>query len=224
MQQMLDFLAQLEQNNCRDWFLQHRPQYMQAKQCFEQLVAKLVCRLHRADSAIPLTPAKALTFKLMRDTRFSRDKSPYNPAFRAHIGPSGKQPIPVGYFLYLRPGGRSFLGGGLFADMLKGATSMVRDHIADHGDDWQQIIADPDFRRHFTVGGTALKNVPRGYDPGHPQAAYLKNKSWYIECPLTDSQLQSGSFLDDAVEIYLKMRPFHDFLNTALAGLVMPAR
>lgn len=81
MQQMLDFLAQLEQNNCRDWFLQHRSQYMQAKQCFEQLVAKLVCRLHRADSAIPLTPAKALTFKLMRDTRFSRDKSPYNPPF-----------------------------------------------------------------------------------------------------------------------------------------------
>lgn len=52
-----------------------------------------------------------LTFKLVRDTRFSRDKSPYNPAFRAHISSMGKLPIPVGYFIMIKPGNQSFLGG-----------------------------------------------------------------------------------------------------------------
>ncbi|MDC0700663.1 DUF2461 domain-containing protein, partial [Blautia wexlerae] len=167
---------------------------------------------------------KELTFKLMRDTRFSHDKSPYNPAFRAHIAPRGKLPVPVGYYLMLKPGGRSFLGGGLFADMFKDATAMVRAYIAAHGDEWQEIITAPAFTAHFTVGGTALKNVPRGYDAAHPQAEYLKNKSWYLEFPISDGRCLEPGFVPFAASVFEAMQPFNAFLNRALEGFEMPTR
>ena len=168
---------------------------------------------------------KELTFKMVRDTRFSHDKSPYNPAFRAHISSMGKLPIPVGYYLMIKPGGQSFLGGGLFADMFKDATRMVRDYISAHGAEWETIITAPSFQKHFTVGGTALKNVPAGYEKEHPQAKYLKFKSWYLEYPFQDEVFaDSRQFLSTATDIFRRMKPFNDYLNKALAGFQMPAR
>lgn len=224
MQGILDYLSALEQNNNREWFHANKPQYSEAVRSFETLVGELMGALREHDDSLPLTEPKELTFKLMRDTRFSHDKSPYNPAFRAHISSKGKLPIPVGYFLMIQPGGRSFLGGGLFADMFREATVLVRDHIAAHGGRWQQIVEDPAFTSRFTVGGTALKKVPQGYDPGHPQAEYLKNKSWYIEYPLTDAQLLDKDFLPFAVDTFVGMQPFNAFLNEALQRFQMPSR
>lgn len=224
MQAMLSYLSDLESHNDRDWFHANKARYAEACQAFEALVEALELELHRVDDAIPLAPPKELTFKLMRDTRFSKDKSPYNPSFRAHIGPKGKLPIPVGYYLMLRPGGRSFLGGGLFADMFKDATAMVRDYISLHGREWEAVVADPAFARRFTVAGSTLKKVPQGYDPSHPQAEYLKYKSWYLEVPVADEQLLSGEFVDYAVEVFSGMRPFNRCLNRALAGFEMPTR
>lgn len=224
MQCILDFLTELEKNNNRDWYHAHKPQYKEASAAFEELIRELMLRLCEQDSTIPPAEPKTLTFKLNRDTRFSHDKSPYNPAFRAHIAPMGKLPIPVGYYIMIKPGGRSFLGGGLFADMFQNATAMVRDYLVTHGDEWQQIITDPVFQAHFTVGGTALKNVPRGYDPTHPQAEYLKNKSWYLEYTVTDDQLLKPGFLNFAAERFGQMQPFNTFLNQALKGFQMPSR
>ena len=103
---------------------------------------------------------------MVRDTRFSHDKSPYNPAFRAHIAPMGKLPVPVGYYLMLKPGGQSFLGGGLFADMFKDATRMVRDYIAEHGGEWEAVVTAPSFRECFTVKGTWVsRNAPARVSP-----------------------------------------------------------
>lgn len=223
VQEMLTYLRALEQNNVREWFHAHKGEYTQASAAFERLVNALSAELAAADPSIFPRPAKELTFKLNRDTRFSRDKSPYTPAFRAHIGPGGKQPIPVGYYLMIRPGG-CFLGGGLFADMFRDATERVRKAIAADGQAFAQIVSDPAFAAVFTVQGTALKKVPAGYDPAHPEAEYLKYKNWYLEYPVTDQEAADPRFLEWAVELFLKMRPFNDFLNRALKGFQMPAR
>lgn len=220
---MLEYLAALAANNDRDWFHAHKPQYQAAKTAFEAMVGELTQRLHARDASIPLAAPAEPTFKLMRDTRFSRDKSPYNPAFRAHIAPQGKLPIPVGYYIMVKPGA-SFLGGGLFADCFKDATAAVRDAIAAQGEEWRRIVEAPVFRQRFTVGGTALKKAPQGYDPAHPQAEYLKNKSWYLEYPIPDDVLAGPDFLSFAAEIFLEMQPFNAFLNRALQGFVMPTR
>ena len=221
---ILSYLSDLEQHNEREWYHTHKTQYQEANTEFIDMLWQLILEIGKTDSSVINNNPHDLTFKLVRDTRFSHDKSPYNPTFRAHISSKGKLPIPVGYFIKIQPGNRSFLGGGLFADMFKDATNMVRDYIVAHGVEWQRIINEKSFSETFRVKGECLKNIPRGYDPVHPQAEYLKNKSWYLEYPISDDQLQKDSFIRFAADIFIRMQPLNTFLNNALIGFEMPKR
>ena len=224
-QLIIDYLSALSMNNNREWYHAHKEYYKNANAEFENLLQTLMLEIGKFDSSILQSAPKDLTFKLVRDTRFSHDKSPYNPAFRAHISSKGKLPVPVGYYIMIKPDNQSFLGGGLFADMFKDATTMIRDYIARHGGEWERIIHEPEFEKYFTVRGTALKNVPAGYEKEHPQAEYLKFKSWYLEYPLKDEEVKDAErFLAEAAKLFQIMKPFNDYLNKALAGFQMPAR
>jgi len=221
---ILDYLSDLENHNNREWYHANKEQFKKANQEFEDLIESLIFEIGRTDSSILHNVPKDLTFKLVRDTRFSAEKSPYNPAFRVHISSKGKLPIPVGYFLCIKPKGRSFLGGGLFADMFKDATAMMREHIAENSDEWERLITAPAFVTYFRVKGESLKKVPPGFDKEHPQSKYLKNKSWYLEYTLTDEQITDNRFVHLAAEIFEAMQPFNAFLNQALEKFEMPKR
>ena len=224
-QVILEYLSSLSMNNNREWYHANKDDYKKANAEFEKLLQALILEIGEFDSSILHNNPKDLTFKIVRDTRFSHDKSPYNPAFRAHISSKGKLPVPVGYYLMIKPDNQSFLGGGLFADMFKDATTMIRDHIAKNGKEWEKIINEPEFKKYFTVKGTALKNVPAGYEKEHPQAEYLRFKSWYLEYPIKDDELKDGeAFIANAAKIFRMMKPFNDYLNEALAGFQMPTR
>ena len=222
---MLDYLSALSINNNREWYHANKDDYKKANTEFEKFLQTLILEIGKFDSSILHNNPKDLTFKMVRDTRFSHDKSPYNPAFRAHISREGKLPVPVGYYLMIKPGDQSFLGGGLFADMFKDATAMIRDYISRNGNEWERIIHQPEFEKYFTVQGTTLKNVPAGYEKEHPQAEYLKFKSWYLEYPLKDEEVKNAEvFLVKAVKLFQIMKPFNDYLNKALVGFQMPTR
>ena len=221
---ILDFLSDLENHNERVWYHANKEQYKKANQEFEDLIQSLIIEIGKTDSNILYNVPKDLTFKLVRDTRFSTNKSPYNPTFRAHISSKGKSPIPVGYFITIKPNGRSFLGGGLFTGIFKNATTMIRDSIVENSEEWERIITNPKFIKYFSVKGEALKNVPSGYNKEHPQAEYLKNKSWYLEYSLTDEQVTDDKFILLATEIFETMQPFNTFLNRALEKFEMPKR
>lgn len=225
IQAIFDYLSALEANNYREWYHDNKQQHKNANSEFENLLQVLIFEIGKTDSSILHSVPKNITFKVVRDMRYSADKSPYNPAFRAHISSSTvKLPIPVGYFIRIKPDGQSFLGGGLFTDMFKDATTMIRDYIVQHSDEWENIITAPSFTKLFVVKGEALKNVPRGYEKEHPQAEYLKNKSWYLEYFIADEQVLSANFIEQATEIFLAMKPFNDFLNKALKDFEMPKR
>ena len=225
MYSVLEYLADLTKNNNREWYHANKERYRQATAEFEHFIGELIIAISEFDSSIAHNAPKDLTFKLVRDTRFSNDKSPYNPTFRAHISSEGKLPVPVGYLISIAPQNRSFLGGGLFASMFKDATSMVRDNIAAHGKAFEDVIQDREFTEYFTVKGEALKNVPKGYDPSHLQAEYLKYKSWYLEYPVSDDLIvDSSGFVNQAAQIFRFMKPFNNYLNLALKDFKMPAR
>ena len=224
-QVILQYLSELSANNNREWYHEHKKENKAAVEQFEQLVRELIDGIGTFDESVLHNIPKKLTFKLVRDTRFSHDKSPYNPSFRAHISSKGKLPIPVGYYIMVKPAGGTFLGGGLFADMFSDATAMVRDYISAHPDEWNDIITDKEFNKYFTIKGTALKNVPAGYEKEHPQAEYLKFKSWYVEYFSTDEEVLDASvFLHKAVGLFKTMKPFNDYLNKALKDFKMPTR
>lgn len=224
---IFDYLSALEKNNNQEWFHQTKDQRTAVVQEFNNLVDAFSLALHEKDPESPIIPAKNLTFKLNRDTRFSHDKTPYNPVFRAHIGPKGKLPIPAGYFLFLKPNNQSFLGGGLFADMFSDATELIRQALIEHDSEFLSIIQDPAFKKHYSVLGTQLKRMPRGYEEyvDSPIADYLKFKSMYLEYPLNDQEiLESDDFVAEAVEKFLLMKEFNQFLNAALRDFKFPER
>lgn len=222
---ILKYLTDLSENNNREWYHAHKAENKEATAQFEELIQTLILRIGEFDSSILHNQPKELTFKLMRDTRFSHDKSPYNPSFRAHIASKGKLPVPVGYYLMIKPGGQSFLGGGLFADIFKDATEKIRDYITEHGEEFEEIIHAPEFQKYFSVQGSSLKNVPAGYDKEHPQAEYVKFKSWYLEYPVADEVIADAEqFVEEAVKLFEIMKPFNDYLNKALEGFQMPTR
>jgi uncharacterized protein (TIGR02453 family) len=118
---ILDFLHDLSKNNSLDWMKNNKKYYERAKTECEMLIQKLMDGISLFDSSITDLLPKDLMFRLNRDTRFSNDKSPYNPSFRAHISPAGRTPIPAGYYLNIKPE-NIFLGGGLFVAQFPEAT------------------------------------------------------------------------------------------------------
>lgn len=223
MEKVLQYLKDLQSNNNRIWFNESKKRRQEATKEFEDFLQLLILKIGEKDESILHNSPKELTFKMVRDTRFSADKTPYNPSMRAHIAAKGKLPIPVGYYLMIKPDS-SFLGGGLFADMFQNATKMLRDYIAEHGDELDKIVNDETFKKYFSVKGIALKNVPKEYDAQSPYAKWLKYKCMYLEFPLTDEEILKDDFLDRACEIFLAMKPFNDFLNRAMKDFEMPSR
>lgn len=102
---------------------------------------------------------------------------------------------------------------------------MIRNHIVSHGEQWEAILREPAFAEKFVLIGEKLKNVPREYDAALSVSEYLKHKSWAIEYPVSDEELDHAEFFaQNAAAVFLLMRPFNDFLNQALEGFHMPER
>ena len=217
---VLAYLRDLEANNDREWYAAHKAERLAAEAQFESLISAIQDGVATFAPGASSYQPSSLTFKLQRDTRFSKDKSPYNPTFRAHIGPAGKVFIPMGPYLAVRAGNRSILGGGMFAHMFSDATRRIRDALVAQPKRWLSVVDN----LGMPVMGEALKNVPKGYPADHPCAQHLKNKSWYTEIPITDKHLVGEGFVNWAIEMFAAMQPLNDFLNEALTDFQMPKR
>jgi uncharacterized protein (TIGR02453 family) len=167
-----NFLQDLAKNNSLEWMKDNKQYYEQAKNECENLIMEIQNGIKTFDNSITIRPSKDYMFRLNKDTRFSSDKSSYNPSFRAHISTAGKLPIPVGYFISIKPN-NTFLGGGLFASMFSEATKNIRDYIIRNGNKFEEIIETKEFKNNFVVDGEKLKNVPKEHDKEHKLAEYL---------------------------------------------------
>ncbi|GHS86792.1 TIGR02453 family protein [Campylobacterota bacterium] len=217
MDKILRYLADLEKHNNRDWYHAHKGEYGGAYTEFERLLFDLIDAISSFDPSVMLKQPKELIFRLARDMRFSRDKTPYNPSFRACISRAGRAMIPVSYYITIAPNNGSFLGGGLYAPTFTDATAMVRDYIVDHGDELETIIDSKEFSTYFVLQGEKLKNIPRGYEADHPQADLIKHKSWYVLYNIDDRAFENyDKFIEQAAHTFEAMKPFNDFLNQAL--------
>lgn len=225
MNNIFTYLIDLEKNNNREWYHENKQRYKTCESEFLDIVQSLIYDIGSFDNTIIHNEPKKLIYRLTRDTRFSHDKSPYNPSFRCSIHSNGKGPIPTGYYLSIKPNNQSFLGGGLFADMFKEATTSIRKYIFENQDEFLNIINDEKFKNNFIIQGTSLKNVPTEYPKDCKVSEYLKNKSWYIEYKFDDNLLiDKEAFIKFAVEKFEAMKPFNDFLNKALKDFKMPTR
>ncbi len=215
-QSILKFLSQLAKNNDREWFQDHRDEFEAAKAEFQQFVSALVQGIAEFDSSLEGIDAAKCIFRIYRDTRFSKDKSPYKTHFGAHLSAAAnKFQHRAGYYVHIEPGA-SMLGGGAYMPPTEWLRP-IRNHIEQHGDRLKKIISAAAFKKHFgALEGESLKTAPQGFDPNHKYIDLLKRKSLVAVHKPSDKEVTSPVFFKQVLVTFKAVKPLDDFLNEAL--------
>jgi uncharacterized protein (TIGR02453 family) len=219
MQQLvLDFLKKLEKNNNREWFAKNKPVYEKAMTEFTAFVDKVIPLLAVTDPSVQFVEAKDCMFRIYRDVRFSKDKSPYKTNFGAWITKGGRKSPGPGYYFHLSPE-ECFIAGGIHMpepDTLK----KIRQEIFYNGDSLHKILESKDFKKFFSGidDWDKQKLPPRDYPKDFKYIDLLKHRSFTVSHVLTEDVLDKKDLGKYVVNIFGKMKPFNDFLRLALEG------
>ena len=215
----LKFLKGLQKNNNKPWFEKNRPAYEEAKADFAQFIQTVIDKHGKKDDSIKDLKAKDCMFRINRDVRFSKDKSPYKNNFGASINRGGKKSVYAGYYFHCQPG-EAFVGGGLWIPMPPDLKK-VRQEVDYCFDEFKKIIGSKKF---ISVYGdlikdaeTSLVKVPQGFEKDNPAAEYLKLKSFIAMKKLDDATLTSKDLVQTTLGAFETLHPLLMFLNRALA-------
>jgi uncharacterized protein (TIGR02453 family) len=211
--QLFAFLRELKRNNEREWFNANKARYEQEVK--EPALAFVEDIGHRLPMAAPqLTADKRSLFRIYRDTRFSKDKTPY----KTHVGiyfrhARSAEADTAGLYVHLEPG-HVFLGAGIWHPGGP-ALKRIRDALVARPDEWRAALeaVAPTWK---LADGEALKRAPAGYGPDHPLIEDIKRKSFAVTSPLTQREATSGGFLDECEARAAAARPFMTFICRAL--------
>lgn len=213
----LKFLNSLKKNNNRHWFEENRKQYDIIRVGFLEMVGGLIKHISKFEPQIGNQTAKDCVFRINRDVRFSKDKSPYKGNFSCYFNKAGKKSNGAGYYLHLEPG-KSFAGGGIW--MPEAAVlAKIRQEIDYNFKDFKKLTGNSLFKKTFGPGvrsDESLIRPPKGYDELNPAIEFLKMKSFIVSRPFTDADVQSKNFVSDVAKTFAVMKPFIDYLNTAI--------
>ncbi len=208
---VLKFVTALKRNNNREWFQAHRADYEVARTHFEDYVAALIGELSRTEPLAGLSP-KDCVFRLNRDLRFTKDKTPYKPYMSAYIAPGGRKSRRMGYYVHIEPG-TSMLAGGMHEPEPQQLAAW-RAAIDRDPRPLKKIIAGSAFRKYFgEVQGERLKTVPRGYPKDHPEADLLRLKSVTVIRYIPEAGVVSPAFLRESLATFRAVKPFLRYLE-----------
>ena len=214
----LAYLKKLARNNNKEWFDQHRHAYDAVKKNFEEVVQEVVDKLCKADPDVTGQEAKKCIFRINRDIRFSKDKTPYKTNLGASMSRGGKKSVFADYYMHIEPG-KSFVGGGMW---MPEATDLrkVRQEIDYCWDEFKSIVQSPAFKKYYGTlyrdEGIEMTRVPQGFEKDNPAADYLKLKHIIGIHELSDEVVTSPGFVNKAVAAYKVLMPMIKFLNRAL--------
>ena len=215
----LQFLKALDKNNNKAWFDAHKKQYDAAKQDFAALTQKVITQFGKKDPAIALLQPKECLFRINRDVRFSKNKAPYKNNLGASIKAGGKKSLVAGYYIHLEPGGKSFVGGGLYVPEAA-IVGKIRQEIDYNYTEFLKIVENKKFVAQYGgldfSEGMSLVREPKGYEKENPAIKYLKLKSWIATSPLSDTALQDKNLATQLTKAFEYLQPLISFLNEAL--------
>ena len=218
MKEVFEFLLDLRSNNNRDWFQSHRIQYdsaFRAMKNFQQEVAEALAAYDVLD------PAKTKLYRIYRDVRFSKDKTPYKSSWSMSFARAGADRR-GGYYLQISPGQGSFIATGFWgpnaSDLLH-----LRKQISQDPEFLQKALESPDLKEYFgDLQGDAVKTAPKGFDKNDPAIGLIRYKQFILTHNFTDSQVLNTSFAEDVAVGFSKAGPFlhamTEMLTTDLNG------
>ncbi len=214
--QTLDFLRELAQHNEKAWFDAHREQYKQARAAFEGLVADLIHHFEPVDDLGNVTPQECM-FRINRDVRFSKNKSPYNSHMSAALARGGRKSEGRSYYLQIAPGA-SFIAGGVY-DPDKAALDNIRKHLVMDARPFRKIINAPNFVRYFgAIQGDTLKTAPSGYDKQHPEVDLLRHKQFLAVHTLSNADVTAKEFVSHVIDVCAALKPFIIYLDESASA------
>ncbi len=214
----LTFLKALAKNNNREWFEKNKPKYLLVKQDFDTFVAAFLKELIIFDESLASLNPMKLAFRIYRDVRFSKDKTPYKKSMSAGFSSNGKMAQEPGYYLQIQPGNKSLIAGGIYLPDADNLTK-IRQEIDYNGGSIEKMLNDKKFKLMFSGfdASDTLKNVPRGYVKDHPHAELLKLKSFVVIHHFTDAEVLDKKFIKNVASVCKAMKPLNDFVKEALA-------
>lgn len=208
----LNFLKNLEINNNREWFNENKELYLEAKDDVVSFIEDLIQEIAEFDEEILKIDPKKAVFRIYRDIRFSKNKTPYKKHFGASLGmKKGKKTS--GYYLHIEPG-KSFLAGGVYQPE-PSALKEIRKEISASGEEFLAILENEDFRNNFRGLSVEQKliRIPAGFEKDNPMAEHLKLKSFTVSHPISDEQLLNKNAAKSFAKIFKSMKPLNDFME-----------
>lgn len=214
----LDFLENLAENNNREWFNENKSLYLQAKLDFENIVDVIISQASEFDASIKKLEAKNCGFRIYRDTRFSKDKTPYKINMGASLAAKGTKTLSnAGYYIHMEPQ-KSFVAGGVYITENKNLKA-IREKISSESKRFLDIINKKSFAGNLELQGEKLAKVPQGFSKENPMSEYLKYKQFTVIHPISDQELLSDNFITKVVNVFKEIYPFNCFLNEAIVGI-----
>ncbi len=214
----LQFLEDLKQNNNREWFLANKRRYEKYKENYHNIIRRFLDEMIKIDPSLKNLDIKDCSFRINRDIRFSKDKSPYKTHMGIWMSGGQKNTNLAGYYVHIA-NGESFCAGGVYhpepADLKK-----IRKEIAFFHEDLEKIVGGKKFRDTFgdldRNEENMLKSTPKDYEKDHPAIDFLRLKWFTASTKITDKELLDKNFVAKTAGKLSALKPLNDFLNRAL--------
>jgi len=212
------FLEDLIANNNTEWMHANKKRYENYKKEYHQYISSLLTELKPLDKSLEPLEVKNCTFRINRDIRFSKDKSPYKTNMGVWFTQNKFRKNSPGYYIHYEKG-NSFIAGGVWCpepeDLKK-----IRKEIAYFHEDLEAVLSDKKFKKEFGTltreESNTLKKAPKDFEPNHPAIEYLKLKSFTASEKLDDALFTDPDFSMIAAQKLITLKPLNDFLNRAL--------
>jgi uncharacterized protein (TIGR02453 family) len=209
----LDFLTDLSENNNREWFNDHKNRYIEARDNIIDFADALLAEMNKHDH-IETPSGKKSVYRIYKDVRFAKDKTPYNNHWSASFKRATSKNR-GGYYFRIEPGNSGLVAGfwGPDADDMK----RIRQDIDINPEAWRALLGDKTLVETFgNLYGEQLGSAPRGYAKDHPAIDLLRYKQFMLRYLFTDEEVLSPDFVFKMNDVFKKMRPFLDFMSEVL--------
>ncbi|OYU97754.1 MAG: TIGR02453 family protein [Bacteroidetes bacterium B1(2017)] len=209
---LINFLKELQNNNSKEWFDQNRTEYEALRKNWITYVGKVIDGLQSFDPSLNGLEPKACIFRINKDIRFSKDKTPYKTNFGAIMNRGGKKSLFSGYYLHIDPK-EIFIAGGAYQPTPEHLAAL-RQEIDYNYEEFKAIASNKIATKNFgTIGGEKLVRPPKGYELDNPAIEYLKQKSFIWVKNYSVKELYSPTFIEEILLSYKAMKPLNDFIN-----------
>ena len=210
----IDFLKKLSNNNNRDWFHENKETiYQSALENSIEFADSLLAEMNKHDNIETPTGKKSL-YRIYKDTRFSKDKTPYKTHWGGYFKRATND-LRGGYYFHIEPG-NCFIGGG-FWNPNPEDLKRIRIELAADGSELRKIIGSKQFVDTFgQLDGNKVKTAPKGFSKDHKNIDLLRYKQFLISKKFTEKEMLDKDFYKVANQVFKNMRPFFDYMSEVL--------